>query len=86
MPGKFIDCKVWNYLYPYNHFLDKNNTFITIFGPNQYMYLEKIIADKRLNILYKSLKAINTKYAHEDKLARRTRNTVVVWEWNENLP
>lgn len=72
-PGSFYTIPVTTM---HKEILNKDDTYISIFGNAQDEYLEKVLKDKDINILFKSHRAYNRNMGYY----RGPRNTVVVYE------
>ncbi len=59
---------------------DKNNTYISIFGPNQQEQFDVFKKDPYYKIIYEAPKAVNRREGH----GFSPRNTLVVWEVADN--
>ncbi len=84
MPGKIITIPVYQmYSYaggisctPLVSLLNKDNTYISIFGPSQANILSAFKAQKGINILHLSKPSVNGRGGH----GTAPRNTVAVYE------
>lgn len=72
------DYNAKNYSYTlYNNF-NTEDTYVCIFSPYQETYLNMLLKEPSIKIIFKSEKAINTNHSGGP------RNTLVVFEWLGN--
>ena len=89
--GKLVEIGI-NSFFEYNNIrnryelalnrLSSENTYISIFGPQNIRHLEVFLSDSRIKIIYEAKKAVNRREGHGDL----PRNTLVVWELAGETP
>ncbi len=84
-PGKLVTVGVndlipseywYSFSWKPRHIYDKNNTYISIFGPAQEEQFNVFKKDPYYKIIYEAPKAVNRREGHGEN----PRNTLVVWE------
>ena len=86
-PGKLVEIglgQAFSYNYQKDKYilntsrLSEENTYISVFGPNNYMALESFLNDSRIKSIYQAKKAVNRREGHGEY----PRNTLFVWEYS----